>query len=166
MKVTVFTSRIKKCNCKQIIDYIKLEQAIEFEELNFDMILSFEALKNKGICLTNLRVVHQYIEKKYIEIVFATPRNYSKLRPGDSVIIFYSTTTKTNGTIIESQIESIIVRIHIKKKIDESKNWHVLLKSFFPNDGIINALQRLRRGYPGYGGHIIKILLMEFQKRR
>jgi hypothetical protein len=135
---------------KEIIDYIRSEQAVNLEELGYLELLAPDALQERGYCLLDLSLYKQTQSGKFSEVIFNVNKNFSKLRPGDDILAFNVNNLKHRGTVLENHVNEIIIRFNSWKKLDADTKWNIRLNEFFPNDNVIGALNRLVRGYPGW----------------
>lgn len=132
-----------------LIKYISIENALTTDELGYDDLLSITALEERGIALTNLKLVDETENNSIKTGQFSVKRNFSKLKPGDKVIVS-SDKISIDATILESEVYSVTLALGKKTKIDKEKLWTIKLKSFFYNESIVDSLNKLRKGYPGW----------------
>jgi len=132
-----------------LIDFVRRERNASMEQDAFNSILSEQALVNLGYAIDGLHVVRQDKDT----VILNCQNNESRFRPGDR-LSFTSAKHKTFSgvlTNVENGGRELHFQVAGKPPTSGSGPWLACENLSSLSNSIINALQKLQPGAPGWG---------------
>lgn len=130
----------------QIVDYLVRERDLYQQDIELNKNLSEEQKVNEGLLILDAVVVKCLGE----EYVLQVKDNFTKLRPGDSVVLYHvELRRKIGATIIENASEEILLRC--SQSLKEGEVFNIEVQEFVLLDSLIALMKSLEAGTPGAG---------------
>lgn len=134
---------------EDLVDFVRRERNTALEEHAFTNILSEKALVNLGYAIEGLYVVKQDNDT----VILACQSNESRFRPGDRLSFTHANYKPFSAILIK--VENGGCELHCKiagkSPAQNSGPWLANEDQSNLSTSIINALQRLQPGAPGWG---------------
>jgi hypothetical protein len=134
---------------EDLVDFVRREHNTSLEEDAFTNILSVKALVNLGYAIEGLYVVKQENDS----ISLTCQSNESRFRPGDRLSFTHANHKPFSAILIkvENGGRELHCKIARKPPAQDSGPWFANADQSNLSISIINALQRLQPGAPGWG---------------
>lgn len=133
-----------------LLSYLKDQKQFLQEDIDASNIMSDDEKINKGLLIVDA-IVQRHESNEY-QLEFE--KNLTKVRPGDEVELVAKNGKKVKATVIENQLEAMIILCD--ENLLLSEHFRIVVNSVVLLDSLIHLLESIETGQPG--AYYLKLL--------
>lgn len=134
----------------QLLSYLEDQKQYLLEDIEAGNLMTDDEKIDNGLLIVDA-IVNLHEDNDY-ELTFKV--NFTKVRPGDQVVLVSDNGTRVKAIVIENQTESMIIRY--RGELPYSRYYRIEVNSVVLLDPLINLLKSIETGQPG--AYFLKML--------